>query len=184
VWAANGSNEIIQQLLLAFGGPGRSALGFEPSYSMHPIIAQVTGTRWIAAGRDEDFGLDAVRVVAAIRRHRPDAVFLTSPNNPTGTAVDLGVIEAACEQAGGLVVVDEAYAEFARDVARTALELLPRHPNLVVTRTMRSVRNAMTWWAGCAAAACRLPSRMRTSFCTVYSLTGTRCGGHCWSGEC
>jgi histidinol-phosphate aminotransferase len=136
VWAANGSNEIIQQLLLAFGGPGRSALGFEPSYSMHPIIAQVTGTRWIAAGRGEDFGLDAARLAAALRGHRPDVVFLTSPNNPTGTAVGPGVIEAACEQAGGLVVVDEAYAEFARDPAGTALALLPRYPNLVVTRTM------------------------------------------------
>ena len=135
-WAANGSNEIIQQLLQAFGGPGRSALGFEPSYSMHPIIAQTTATAWIAATRNDDFSLDPDGVVAAIARHRPDVVFLTSPNNPTGTALPLSVIEAACAQAPGMVVVDEAYAEFARDPGASALALLPRFPRLVVVRTM------------------------------------------------
>jgi histidinol-phosphate aminotransferase len=135
-WAANGSNEIIQQVLQAFGGPGRSALGFEPSYSMHPIIAQTTATRWIAGTRNEDFSLDADGVAAAIARHRPDVVFLTSPNNPTGTALPLSVIEAACEQAPGMVVVDEAYAEFARDPGASALALLPRFSRLIVIRTM------------------------------------------------
>src|SRR5262252_2194688 len=85
VWAANGSNEIIQQLLQAFGGPGRTALGFEPSYSMHPIIARSTSTRWIEGSRDADFGIDADQAVAAIRELGPDLVFITSPNNPTGT---------------------------------------------------------------------------------------------------
>ncbi len=136
VWAANGSNEIIQQLLQAFGGPGRSATGFEPSYSMHPLIAKTTGTRWIRADRDGDFGLDAAAAAAHIRREQPDVVFLTSPNNPTGTALDLGTIAAVCEAAPGLVVVDEAYAEFARPGTPSALELLPRWPNLAVTRTM------------------------------------------------
>jgi len=136
VWAANGSNEIIQQLLLAFGGPGRSALGFEPSYSMHPIIAQTTATGWQAAARDEDFGLDPARAAATVRARQPDLVFLTSPNNPTGTALPLEVIEAVCAEAPGMVVVDEAYAEFARDPAATALTLLPRYPRLVVARTM------------------------------------------------
>jgi histidinol-phosphate aminotransferase len=135
-WAANGSNEIIQQLLQAFGGPDRSALGFEPSYSMHPIISQTTATRWIAAERDSDFGLDPDCAAAAVQRHQPDLVFLTSPNNPTGTATSLEVIEAVCATAPGMVVVDEAYAEFARDRAATALTLLPGHPRLVVTRTM------------------------------------------------
>jgi histidinol-phosphate aminotransferase len=135
-WAANGSNEVIQQLLQAFGGPGRSALGFEPSYSMHPIIAQTTATRWIAAARDDDFGLRPDGAVAAIARHQPDVVFLTSPNNPTGTALPLPVIEAVCEQAPGMVVVDEAYSEFARDPGASALALLPRFPRLVVVRTM------------------------------------------------
>jgi histidinol-phosphate aminotransferase len=135
-WAANGSNEVIQQLLQAFGGPGRSALGFEPSYSMHPIIARTTSTRWIAAERNEDFGLDPAGVAEIIARHQPDVVFLTSPNNPTGTALPLPVIEAACAQAPGMVVVDEAYAEFARDRQASALTLLPRFPRLVVVRTM------------------------------------------------
>jgi histidinol-phosphate aminotransferase len=136
VWAANGSNEIILQLLQAFGGPGRSALGFEPSYSMHPIIAQTTATRWIAAERSGDFRLSPADAQAVVRRHAPDVVFLTSPNNPTGTATSLDVIEAVCRCAPGMVVVDEAYAEFARDQAATALMLLPQYPRLVVIRTM------------------------------------------------
>jgi histidinol dehydrogenase len=136
VWAANGSNEIIQQLLQAFGGAGRSALGFEPSYAMHPLISRATGTRWISGSREADFGLNAAAVVRAIREHQPGLVFLTSPNNPTGTALPLAVIEAVCAAAPGMVVVDEAYAEFARAGADTALDLLPRYPRLVVTRTM------------------------------------------------
>ena len=136
VWAANGSNEIIQQLLQAFGGPGRAAIGFEPSYAMHPLIARATATGWISGARDADFGLDADRAVAAIREHQPDLVFLSSPNNPTGTALPFGVLEAVCEAAPGMVVVDEAYAEFAREPANTALGLLPRYRRLVVTRTM------------------------------------------------
>ena len=136
VWAANGSNEIIQQLLQVFGGHGRSALGFEPSYAMHPLISRATGTRWISGVREDDFGLDADRTVHAVREHQPDLVFLTSPNNPTGTGLPLAVIEAVCEAAPGMVVVDEAYAEFAREGTGTALELLPRFSRLVVTRTM------------------------------------------------
>jgi histidinol-phosphate aminotransferase len=136
VWAANGSNEIIQQLLQAFGGPGRSALGFEPSYAMHPLIARATGTGWIRGARDAGFGLDTAQAVCAVREHQPGLVFLTSPNNPTGTALPLAVIEAVCATAPGMVVVDEAYAEFATEGTGTALALLPRYPRLVVTRTM------------------------------------------------
>jgi histidinol-phosphate aminotransferase len=135
-WAANGSNEIIQQLLQAFGGPGRTALGFEPSYSMHSIIAQTTSTRWVAAARNEDFSLDPGGVAEAVARNQPDVIFLTSPNNPTGTSLPLSLIESVCEQAPGMVVVDEAYAEFARDPGASALALLPRYPRLVVVRTM------------------------------------------------
>jgi histidinol-phosphate aminotransferase len=135
-WAANGSNEVIQQLLQAFGGPGRTALGFEPSYSMHPLIAQTTSTRWLAARRTPDFGVDAAEAVATITGERPDIVFVTSPNNPTGTVLPLATIEAICAAAPGMVVVDEAYAEFSRDPAATALSLLPRFPRLVVVRTM------------------------------------------------
>ena len=136
LWAANGSNEIIQQLLQAFGGPGRTALGFEPSYSMHPLIALSTGTRWVSGSRDADFSIDAGRAAAVIAAEHPDVVFLTSPNNPTGTALPLPVIEAIGQAAPGLVVVDEAYAEFARDGSPSALALLPRLRRLVVTRTM------------------------------------------------
>jgi len=136
IWAANGSNEIIQQLLQAFGGPGRSALGFEPSYSMHPLIARATSTAWVPAARDADFGLDPPRAAAVIRELRPDVVFLTSPNNPTGTALPLTVIEAVGDAAPGMVIVDEAYAEFARPGTPSALELLPRYPRLAVVRTM------------------------------------------------
>ena len=136
VWAANGSNEIIQQLLQAFGGPGRRALGFEPSYSMHPLITRVTCTEWVAADRDEDFGLDPAHAAAVIAAERPDVVFLTSPNNPTGTALPLPVIRRVCAAAPGIVVVDEAYAEFARDDSPSALVLLPEFRRLAVTRTM------------------------------------------------
>jgi histidinol-phosphate aminotransferase len=136
LWAANGSNEVIQQVLQAFGGPGRRALGFDPGYSMHPLISQVTCTEWIDVERDEDFGLDPETATRAIRDAQPDLVFLTSPNNPTGTSAPIEVIEAICDAAPGLVVVDEAYAEFAREGTPSALTLLPRYPGLVVTRTM------------------------------------------------
>jgi histidinol-phosphate aminotransferase len=136
VWAANGSNEVIQQLLQAFGGPGRRALGFEPSYSMHPLITRVTCTEWVAADREKDFGLDPDRAARAVRDARPHLVFLTSPNNPTGTSAPPSVIEAICGAAPGLVVVDEAYAEFAREGSPSALGLLRRYPHLVVCRTM------------------------------------------------
>jgi len=136
LWAANGSNEVIQQILQVFGGAGRTALGFDPSYSMHPVLAHVTGTRWISAVRDADFGLDARGAVAAVTEHRPDVVFLTSPNNPTGTALPPDTVAAVARAAPGMVVVDEAYAEFARPGARSAVTLLPDHPRLIVTRTM------------------------------------------------
>jgi histidinol-phosphate aminotransferase len=136
VWAANGSNEVIQQLLQAFGGPGRAAMGFEPSYSMHRLIALATGTGWIAGQRATDFTLTPEAAAAAVAEYRPDVVFLTSPNNPTGTALDPAVVAAVLAAAPGMVVVDEAYAEFAQAGAVSALSLLPDHPRLVVTRTM------------------------------------------------
>ncbi|MCG5470969.1 histidinol-phosphate transaminase [Micromonospora sp. LAH09] len=136
VWAANGSNEIQQQLLQAFGGPGRSALGFVPAYSMHPLLALGTGTRWVPAERGVDFGLTVGEAVAQVREHQPDVVFLCSPNNPTGTALDPAVIAAVLDAAPGMVVVDEAYAEFARPGTVSALAVLPGHPRLVVSRTM------------------------------------------------
>ncbi|WP_213453980.1 histidinol-phosphate transaminase [Rhizomonospora bruguierae] len=136
VWAANGSNEIQQQLLQAFGGPGRTALGFTPGYSMHPLLALGTGTTWVDGRRGADFGLTAEHAVAQVREHRPDVVFLCSPNNPTGTALEPAVITAVLAEAPGMVVIDEAYAEFARPGTPSALSVLPGHPRLVVTRTM------------------------------------------------
>jgi len=134
VWAANGSNEVLQQLLQAFGGAGRSALGFEPSYSMHRLISIATGTRWLAAKRAADFTLDADAAVRAVREHEPDVVFLCSPNNPTATALDPAVLDAVLDVAPGMVVVDEAYAEFSH--RPSLLPSLTGHPRLVVTRTM------------------------------------------------
>jgi histidinol-phosphate aminotransferase len=141
VWAANGSNEVLQQILQAFGGAGRTALGFTPSYSMHPIIAAGTGTAWADGHRRPDFTIDAAAAVEQVRALRPDVVFVTSPNNPTGTAVALGTVEALYDattyaDGAGVLVVDEAYAEFARTGTPSALALLPGRPRLVVSRTM------------------------------------------------
>lgn len=136
VWAANGSNEIIQHLLQAFGGPGRSVLGFPPTYSMHSIIAAGTGTRWIAADRDADYRLGPETAAAAVERENPDLVFLCAPNNPTGTALGLETIEAVYEASRGIVMVDEAYAEFMPEGEPAALSLLAGRPRLVVSRTM------------------------------------------------
>lgn len=136
VWAANGSNEIIQQTLQAFGGPGRSALGFPPTYSMHPIIAAGTGTTWVTADRDVDYTISSETAVAAIEAHRPDLVFFCAPNNPTGTSLPLEAIEAAYEATAGIVFVDEAYAEFMPADAPSALTLLPGRERLLISRTM------------------------------------------------
>ena len=136
MWAANGSNEILQQLLQAFGGPGRSALGFPPSYTMHRLIALATATGWVEAPRGADFTIDPDAAAAAVAAAAPDVVFLASPNNPTGTAVPLDVVTAVLDAGPGMVVVDEAYAEFARAGTPSALTVLRGHPRLVVTRTM------------------------------------------------
>jgi histidinol-phosphate aminotransferase len=136
VWAANGSNEIIQQLLLAFGGPGRTAMGFPPSYSMHPLLAMATATGWMESHRNANFELLAEHAKAQVRVYDPDVVFLASPNNPTGTALHLDVVEAVAAECSGVVIVDEAYFEFARPGTESAVSLLPRFPRLVVTRTM------------------------------------------------
>ena len=134
VWAANGSNEVLQQLLQAFGGPGRRAMGFEPSYSMHPLISLATATGWVAGERESDFSLTPEGARRQVAREQPDVVFLTSPNSPTGSAVDAAVVEAVLDVAPGMVVVDEAYAEFS--ARPSAVRLLAGHPRLVVVRTM------------------------------------------------
>ncbi len=125
------------QLLQAFGGPGRTAVSFAPTYSMYPEYARDTNTRWMAGRRAEDFSLDLDAARALVEAERPSVVLLPSPNNPTGTALPHEAIGVLCEAVGdGLVVVDEAYGEFRRSGVPSALELLPTHRNLVVTRTM------------------------------------------------
>jgi histidinol-phosphate aminotransferase len=134
VWAANGSNEVLQQVCQAFGGPGRVALGFEPSYSMHPLLASGTATGWVSVPRAADFTLGLEVAVAAVREHEPAITFITTPNNPTGTVTSLDVVAAVCAETSGMVVVDEAYAEFGS--SPSAVTLLAEFPRLLVSRTM------------------------------------------------
>jgi histidinol-phosphate aminotransferase len=137
VWAANGSNEVLQQICQAFGGPGRTALGFEPSYTMHRLIALGTATGWVDGGRADDFTIRAEDAVAAIERTNPSIVFLCSPNNPTGTALSRDLVRTVHDAApNAVVVVDEAYAEFRHRGVPSAVTLLPEAPRLIVTRTM------------------------------------------------
>ncbi len=137
VWAGNGSNEVMLQLLQAFGGPGRVALSFAPTYSMYPEYARDTMTEWVTGHRESDFTLDLGHARELVEKHRPAVVLLPSPNNPTGTVLAPEAVTTLCEAAtDGVVVVDEAYGEFRRAGVPSALELLPRHRNLVVTRTM------------------------------------------------
>ena len=135
VWAANGSNEIIQSIFLAFAqGP---VLGFTPSYSMHPLIAKVTGSQWIDGKRNIDFSLNAAEAVSEIQKHKPTLTFITTPNNPTGGAVSIETIQKladAAKSVGGLLVVDEAYAEFSQEIS--AVTLISNNPHVVVIRTM------------------------------------------------
>ena len=139
VWAANGSNEVMHQLFLAFGGPGRTAISFDPTYSMYPEYARDTFTRYLTYARNDDFSVDVADAVQAIAAEKPSIVLLTSPNNPTGTAVataDIIAILKAGLAVNAVVVVDEAYAEFRRAGTPSALELLAMYPNLMVSRTM------------------------------------------------
>lgn len=135
LWAANGSNEVLQQLLQAFGGPGRTVLGFQPSYSMHPILAQGTQTTFINCPRGKEFRIDVDAALAAIKLQQPDIVFVTTPNNPTGDVTSLDTIQKILDAAPGIVIVDEAYAEFSEQPS--AISLLENYPTkLVVSRTM------------------------------------------------
>lgn len=139
VWAANGSNEVMQQLFLAFGGPGRTAITFDPTYSMYPEYARDTFTEYVTYPRTDDFRIDVAEARRVISERRPSIVILTSPNNPTGTALplqDIGHIAEAAREAGAVVIVDEAYAEFRHDDIASACSLFGEHPNLVVSRTM------------------------------------------------
>lgn len=139
VWAANGSNEVLQQILQAFGGPGRTVLSFPPTYSMYPLLASGTNTQYIHGVREEDFTLTPESAAQQVKDTQPNIVILCSPNNPTGTALGLDVVEAvyeAGEEFNTIVVVDEAYEEFALEGTRSALTLLPGRERLIISRTM------------------------------------------------
>lgn len=135
VWAANGSNEIMQQILMAFGGPGRSMMSFTPSYSMYPILSDITGTEWIAIPRPDDYELTVEGVVSAIEEHQPSIVVLCGPNNPTGTRLNPDVVKAAYDAFEGILIIDEAYHEF-DELTPSATTLLPGRPRLITMRTM------------------------------------------------
>lgn len=135
VWAANGSNEVLHQLLQAFGGPGRRALGFTPSYSMHPLLSKGTHTEFVSCPRGENMRIDMDAALQAIADSHPDVVFVTTPNNPTGDVTSLEDIERIVQASPGIVIVDEAYAEFSD--GPSAVTLIERYPaKLVVSRTM------------------------------------------------
>ena len=135
IWAANGSNEIIQSLFLAFGSG--TALGFTPSYSMHPLIAKVAGTTWVNGVRNADFTFNYELAKKEVELHRPTLTFITTPNNPTGDSISLNEIAALADvvgEHGGLLIVDEAYAEFSSELS--AVTLISQNPHVVVIRTM------------------------------------------------
>ena len=140
IWAANGSNEVLQHIFQAFGGPGRKFLSFTPTYSMYPIIASGTQTEYVAVPRADRFELTPELIRSAILEHKPNIVILCAPNNPTGTPLSLACVEAAydaiSEASGGILVVDEAYQEFGADPSLTAVSLLPGRERLLVSRTM------------------------------------------------
>lgn len=144
IWAANGSNEVMKHLFQAFGGPGRRALSFTPTYSMYPEYARETFTQWHTVARSAGYQLDLGEVEAAITELTPSLIVVASPNNPTGTALDMDVVAqliqlargAGPEGADSVVVLDEAYGEFRRAGRRSGLDLVPDNPHLVVSRTL------------------------------------------------
>jgi len=129
-WAANGSNEILIQLLQAYGGPGRRILVFEPTYALHSRFARVTNSELIQLRLDEPWRIGE-DVESAIS-HEPHVVFVCSPNNPTGNAQSMSVVDGLASFGSALVVVDQAYVEFGGE---SAVPLVRRFPNVVVVRT-------------------------------------------------
>jgi histidinol-phosphate aminotransferase len=134
LWVANGSNEVLMHLFLAYGGSARSVMTFEPTYSLHSLIPRVAGTRIRNLWRDEDYVIDLEAALEEVDRTVPDIIIVCSPNNPTGNCEPLTTVRALLEAAPGIVVVDEAYGEFAspNDSVRP---LLNDHRNLVLVKT-------------------------------------------------
>ncbi|HEY3240208.1 MAG TPA: histidinol-phosphate transaminase, partial [Acidimicrobiia bacterium] len=150
IFCANGSNEVLQTILLAYGGPGRRAAVFEPSYVLHAHIANITGTGVVTGERGPDFALDPTEAARFVAAEAPDVVFLTTPNNPTGTVEPRATVEALLDAAPGLLVVDEAYADFA---PWSALELVGDDTPLVVVRTYSKVWSMAAFRLGFCVAA-------------------------------
>ncbi|WP_394357780.1 histidinol-phosphate transaminase [Microbacterium betulae] len=136
VWAANGSNEVLQHVLQAFGGPGRTAFGFAPTYSMYTLLTRGVGSAFLSGERGPGFTLTAESAADQVAAADSDVVFLCAPNNPTGTPLENDVVEAVYDATDGIVIVDEAYREFAPRDTPSALQLLQGRPRLVVSRTM------------------------------------------------
>lgn len=136
IWPANGSNEVMLEVMQCFGGPGKKALTFSPTYSMYPDYCRDTFTEFVAVPRRSDFTVDSALLREAVKEHQPDVILISSPNNPTGTAFDLHLIDELYSYFPGLIVVDEAYAEFRRPGTKSALSFLSGRPRLVVIRTM------------------------------------------------
>jgi histidinol-phosphate aminotransferase len=132
VFVANGSNEVLQSILLAYSGAGRNVTMFSPTYQMHAQIARVVGATVVEGKRNADFTLDRAEIERVVAESRPAVSFICSPNNPTGTVEPRVNVEAMLAVAPGVVVVDEAYAQFS---PWSALELVNDETPLVVTRT-------------------------------------------------
>ena len=132
IFVANGSNEVLQTILLTFAGPGRKVATFEPTYQLHAHIARVTGATVVEGERAADFSLDPNEVERIMTTERPDVVFLCSPNNPTGGVDDVGLVEKVIASAPGLVVIDEAYGQFS---SWSAVDLVREDASVAVVRT-------------------------------------------------
>ena len=132
VFVANGSNEVLQSLLLAYSGAGRKVVTFEPTYQLHSHIARIAGATVVSGRRNPDFTLDAAEVARVCKQHSPSVTFLCSPNNPTGLAESQESIRAAVDETPGIVLVDEAYAQFS---PHTALGLVREDARVAVSRT-------------------------------------------------
>jgi histidinol-phosphate aminotransferase len=132
IMVGNGSNEVLLNLLLAFGGAGRRAMLFEPTYSMHGVLTRIAATETVISMLNDDFDFDPAIQLPAIAAADPSIVFLNSPNNPTGNMIPVETIEAVCQGGDYLVVVDEAYGEFA---GQTCLPLTAKYKNLALVKT-------------------------------------------------
>jgi histidinol-phosphate aminotransferase len=174
VFPANGSNEVLQTLLLTYGGPGRRVLVFEPTYALHSHIARITGTEVLTAARRDDFLIDADHARAVIEREQPEIVFVCSPNNPSGTVEPPETIAAVVAAAPGLVIVDEAYGEFA---PASSVALVADDTGLVVTRTYSKVWSLAALRLGFAIAPSWIVAELDKVVLPYHLDVATQCAG-------